>query len=103
MTLKHKRKAGSYGPAFKHCGKGYRHVENCVAAGLRFVGYADKINDRIRHKGWCVDEFGDDVMRGVVYQLPARNGRNGMTVSSRPAPTCACGERGPGSCRRDVR
>lgn len=41
---------------------------------FRSVGYADEIV-RIDHKGWYTDSFQDDTMRGVVYQLPARNGK----------------------------
>lgn len=64
---------------------GYRHVrwvEN-VSCGLRLVGFADEIARKngsprsIDHKGWYTHDDGDtgEVMRGIVYQLPARNGQ----------------------------
>jgi putative intracellular protease/amidase len=42
--------------------------------GFRLVGFADEISN-IRHTGWFANEFQDEKLRGVVYQLPARNGR----------------------------
>jgi hypothetical protein len=42
--------------------------------GFRLVGFADEISN-IRHTGWFTSEFQDEKLRGVVYQLPARNGR----------------------------
>lgn len=51
-----------------------RWCESPADLGLRFVGYADKLA-RIDHTGWFTDEFQDSTVRGVVYQLPARNGR----------------------------
>jgi hypothetical protein len=58
------------------CGyKNVRWVEN-VSRGLRCVGFSDEINhNMIRHKGWYTYDDGDrgeEVFRGVVYQLPAR-------------------------------
>lgn len=52
-----------------------RYVEN-PSEGLRLVGYADKVASRIRHEGWFTDEFQDNKFRGVVYRLPARNGKS---------------------------
>jgi hypothetical protein len=52
---------------------GARFVENPRANGLRFVGYADKIV-RLDHTGHYTDPDGCNSIRGVVYQLPARNG-----------------------------
>jgi hypothetical protein len=48
----------------------------CPDDYLRRVGYADECGLRsIRHKGWFTDEYGDgELARGVVFQLPARNG-----------------------------
>lgn len=54
--------------------KAMRWCESPADIGLRFVGYADKLA-RIDHTGWFTDEFQDSLVRGVVYQLPARNGR----------------------------
>ena len=53
---------------------GNRWVEN-AGEGLRFTDYCDQINNYIRHKGYYCDEFGDSILRGVVYQLPARKGK----------------------------
>jgi len=59
-------------------------VENPTQAGLRFVGYVDEVNTSnyafsggINHKGWWTEDDGlnGETARGVVYQLPARNGR----------------------------
>jgi hypothetical protein len=55
-------------------GDNYAWIENTKSAGLRFVGYADEICQSIRHKGWYTDEFQDEVLRGAVWQLPARHG-----------------------------
>lgn len=41
---------------------------------FRFTGYCDDIHSAIRHRGWFVDSFQDETARGIVYQLPARNG-----------------------------
>lgn len=58
---------------------GYRHVRfvERPKLGLRFVGYADDVYPSyIQHTGWFTDDDGDfDKYRGVVYQLPARNGK----------------------------
>lgn len=71
-------KAITYGPALKtkdaHGFVNVRWVEN-VSDGLRRVGFADEIN-RMRHRGWFTDDDGDrdEVFRGSVYRLPARDG-----------------------------
>lgn len=39
----------------------------------RFTDYADKIIS-LQHTGWFADTYCDDIYRGVVVQLPARNG-----------------------------
>lgn len=71
------RKCGAYNPEFKSGGSSYRWVENCEAAGLRLVGYADKLSQWIKHRGWFTNDHGDgEVYRGIVYRLPARNGQN---------------------------
>lgn len=59
------------GAPFNH---GQRWCEDPAAIGLRFVGYADELAD-IRHTGWYTDEYQDSKIRGVVYQLPARDGQ----------------------------
>jgi hypothetical protein len=61
-----------------HVSHGYnvRWVEN-VSGGLRLVGYADKIA-HLRHQGWFTYDDGDrggEVLRGIVYRLPARDGK----------------------------
>lgn len=55
-------------------GKDGAWIENTKSAGLRFVAYADELTN-IRHKGWFTNpNFFDEVLRGAVWQLPARNG-----------------------------
>lgn len=52
-----------------------RWCEDTEDAGLRFVGFADELAPRIKHKGWYTDPEGfGEVYRGAVWQLPARNG-----------------------------
>lgn len=56
---------------------GLQWVERPEAIGLRFVGFADEIAGRsVSHTGWYTDEHGlnGQVLRGAVYQYPARNG-----------------------------
>lgn len=66
-----RRKVISINPASND---GNRWIEN-IGTAWRFVGYCDDLDRSIRHKGWFTDrEFQDAVMRGVVYQLPSRNG-----------------------------
>lgn len=50
-----------------------RFIENPSDIGLRFVDFADKIAG-LRHTGWFCDAFEDRLLRGAVWQLPARNG-----------------------------
>ena len=73
-------------PWRKRCGNGQRFATHerdkpalqwieCPAdMGLRFVGYADKLDSHIQHTGWHSDAYGDSSLRGVVYQLPGRDG-----------------------------
>lgn len=72
-----KRYPASYGwnPAFKARGSDHmRWIEKPAACGLRFVGYADKIN-RLDHTGWYSDNDQSSTIRGVVFQMPGRNGK----------------------------
>lgn len=75
MKKKIKPKVVEYNPANKlHGYENVRWVEN-VSCGLRLVGFADKIA-HLNHEGWWTRDDGDnndEVYRGVVYQLPARN------------------------------
>lgn len=50
-------------------------IEKPASMGLRFVGYCDEICSHIGHTGWYTDAYGNESIRGVVYQLPGRNGR----------------------------
>jgi hypothetical protein len=62
----------------------YLHVK-CDAKGyfestlrLRRLGWCDEVDRCIEHRGWYTtsgDNWSGEVMRGVVYQLPARNGQ----------------------------
>lgn len=64
-----------WNPAFSAYGsKAMRWIEKPAACGLRFVGYAHKIAD-LRHTGWYVDNDQHETVRGVVFQLPGRNGK----------------------------
>lgn len=54
--------------------QGVRWIENPAAVGLRFVGYADKLAN-LDHTGWFSDADGSSKIRGVVFQLPGRDGR----------------------------
>lgn len=54
--------------------KHMRWIESPRAAGLRFVGYADKLA-KLDGTGWYLDDYQDETARGVVYQMAARNGR----------------------------
>lgn len=49
-------------------------IEKPASMGLRFVGYADDLAS-IGHTGWYTDLDCFESIRGVVYQLPGRNGR----------------------------
>lgn len=53
-----------------------RWIENIGDAGLRSCGFADEICTGIQHTGWYSDPYGDpdNTLRGIVCQLPARNG-----------------------------
>lgn len=56
--------------------RGGRWIERPDLAGLRFVGFADKLSGAVNHTGWYAGEDSDGaVYRGAVYQLPARDGR----------------------------
>ncbi len=56
--------------------RGGRWIERPDLAGLRFIGFADKLAS-LDHTGWFQHPGGDpgDVFRAAVYQLPARGGR----------------------------
>lgn len=77
-TLKYKseKKHIDYGPVNTlHGYSNVRWVEN-VKYGLRSCGFADEILG-LRHRGWFTrdDGDGDETYRGIVYQLPARAGK----------------------------
>lgn len=68
---------GTSGQAW--AGFGERHmrwIENPGAAGLRFVGYADALG-ACDHTGWYMseDNWTGETVRGVVFQMAARDGR----------------------------
>lgn len=50
-----------------------RWIESPSAAGLRFVGYADELV-RTGGNGYYTDDDCGDTVRGVVYQMAARDG-----------------------------
>ncbi len=53
---------------------GTAHTSNIGGLGLRFVGAADTILTRLRHKGWYVNGNHDETLVGVVYRLPSGRG-----------------------------
>lgn len=66
---------GRYTPQVE---RGAYHVANGT---LRGVGWCDEIARHIDHKGWFTDrEFQDEVMRGAVYALPAKNGKRRLVA-----------------------
>lgn len=56
-----------------HDGK-KRWIENTNAIGLRFVCYADQELQHLRRTGYFGDYLRDQIIRGAVWQLPARDG-----------------------------
>jgi len=62
-----------------HWRDGLRWVEN-ISDGLRIKGFADEVGERgyrrIDHRGWFLEDDGDggEVARGIVVQLPGRDG-----------------------------
>lgn len=78
-----------YNPAFhpEHDKRAtYRWIEN-VSDGLREVGKASDIV-RLNHTAWFTDNYQDETIYGIVYQLPARNGKPQYV----PAVNDACNE-----------
>lgn len=74
---------GAFGAPFKSGASCLRWTENPEDNGLRFVGYADEIGRKAGNwrtfeaSGFYLepDGVGGETARGVVYQLPARDGR----------------------------
>jgi hypothetical protein len=66
---------GSSGKPFAAYGSNHmRFIETPSVAGLRFVGYADKVAG-IRHTGWYVqNDDCSETVRGVVFRMAARDG-----------------------------
>lgn len=52
-------------------------IEDLDCAGLRFLGYADKVSRRLGHTGWYMTEENrsGETARGAVLQMAARRGR----------------------------
>lgn len=66
--------ASAWNPKFSAFGESHmRWIENPSACGLRFVGYADDLT-RLNHTGWHLDYDDGETARGIVYQMPARDG-----------------------------
>lgn len=66
---------GGAGAAFDVGGESLRWIESTADAGLRFVGYADKLA-RLRHTGWHMEsDGGGDVIRGAVWQVAGKGGQ----------------------------
>ena len=69
-----KKRETVYNPPFQAHGEAHmRWIENTHKAGLRFVAFADEILS-LNYTGWFTSEFQDETLRGVVYQLPSRQG-----------------------------
>lgn len=62
------------GHAGRNDGTRVQYWDHKADVPFRFTGYADDIRRGIGHKGWYCDEYADRTLRGVVYQIPARNG-----------------------------
>lgn len=52
-----------------------RWIEKTDAVGLRFVCFADQEITYLRNQGYYADNYGDEVLRGAVWRLPARGGQ----------------------------
>lgn len=51
-------------------------AEPCEVDGLRDCGFVDELFPRtVNHRGWFADDMQDEIYRGQVWQLPARNGQ----------------------------
>lgn len=68
------RSIGGGNRPFKRGYSTYLWIEDARAVGVRNMRFADEVAS-LRHKGWFVDEFQDEVYRGAVLQLPARSGK----------------------------
>lgn len=53
---------------------GKRWIEKPESMGLRFVAYPNTIRWTCP-EGYYADEYGDETIRGVIYQLPTRGGK----------------------------
>lgn len=67
---------GSDGRVFSAYGeKQLRWIEKPESKGLRFIGLAHDVAPRlVEHKGWYTDEFQNETVSGVVYQLTGKDG-----------------------------
>lgn len=72
--VERKTVAETSGYAGKNGDTPIRYWESKAQVPFRFTGYADEVAARIGHKGWYCDQFQDRTLRGIVFQLPARNG-----------------------------
>lgn len=56
----------------RHPGKGF-YLDSDGAPGLRWQ-WCDAVAGQIKHTGWCCDDYQDQTIRGVVFQLPKGRG-----------------------------
>lgn len=90
-------RGGSDGATFDAYGeKRLRWFENPESKGLRFVGLqGDLSTDRRAETGYYLDEFGDETVSGVVYQLPTRKGEMRFLAGYADPWNCDKAGRGP--------
>lgn len=70
-------------PDFEAYGETMRWVEKPEAFGLRLVGLAHEVapanyaylHNAVSHAGWFLDDFQEETVSGVVYQVPGKCGR----------------------------
>ena len=102
---------GHDGATFEAYGESaMRWIENPESRGLRFVGLAHDVGragyayarDAVNHKGWYLDAEQFEKVCGVVYQLPARDGRARYVVGYADPYNTDDSGRGPACLSLDV-
>lgn len=77
----------SKGKVWNSLHEGKRWCEDYDRSGLRKIGFADEVL-HLRQTGWYIDGFQDETYRGIVFQLPAKDGQTrhlaGYVYSNNP-------------------